>query len=560
VSARARSRRARPTRTPAQRARAPRARRAPAASSGLEPRATPSGVPVAPVYGPADLPRDLARRTPPPGTPPYTRGIHATMYRARPWTMRQYAGFGSAAQTNQRFRYLLDQGQTGLSVAFDLPTQMGLDSDAAAARGEVGRVGVAISCLADMEALLDGLPLERVTTSMTINATAPLLLAFYVAVADQRGTPRQQLGGTVQNDVLKEYVARGTYIYPPQPSLRLITDLFEFAADQVPQWNSISVSGYHMREAGATAVQELAFTLGNGLAYLEAARARHLDLPRILRRISFFFNAHNHLFEEAAKFRAARRLWAGLLRERFGVRDPEALKLRFHAQTAGSMLTAQQPLNNTVRTTVQALAAVLGGTQSLHTNSYDEALGLPGEGAALLALRTQQVLAHESGVTDAADPLAGSYWVEALTAELERRARALLDQVDARGGMLAAIEQGWVQDQIHRAAYRWQREVESGERVIVGVNRYAEPGAASPPPFRPDPAVERERAAVLAAWREQRDAAHTRAALARLEAGARGSDHLMPLILNALKARATLGEVCDTLRGVFGSYRPGTAS
>jgi methylmalonyl-CoA mutase N-terminal domain/subunit len=354
-------------------------------------------------------------------------------------------------------------------------------------------------------------------------------------------------------------VARGTYIYPPAPSLRLITDVFEFGGREVPQWNTISVSGYHMREAGATAVQELAFTLGNGLAYLEAAGARGLDVERILTRISFFFNAHNHLFEEAAKFRAARRLWAGLLRERFGIRDPEALKLRFHTQTAGSMLTAQQPLNNVVRTTVQALAAVLGGTQSLHTNSYDEALGLPGGPAALLALRTQQILAHESGVADTADPLAGSYWVESLTAELERRARALLDQVDQAGGMLAAIAQGWVQDQIHRAAYAWQREVESGARVIVGVNHFAAPEPAPPAPFRPDPDVERERFGMLAEWRAQRDGARTRAALERLERGARGSDNLMPPILEALKARATLGEVCDTLRGVFGTHRPGRA-
>jgi len=482
------------------------------------------------------------------------------MYRSRPWTMRQYAGFGSARQTNQRFRYLLEQGQTGLSVAFDLPTQMGLDSDAPLARGEVGRTGVAISCLADMEELLDSLPLDQVTTSMTINATAPLLLALYVAVADGRGIARGKLGGTVQNDVLKEYVARGTYIYPPEASLRLITDVFEFTDREVPQWNSISVSGYHMREAGATAVEELAFTLANGLTYLEAARRRGLDLERILKRISFFFNAHNHLFEEAAKFRTARKLWAELLGERFRVRDPEALKLRFHAQTAGSMLTAQQPLNNVVRTTVQALAAILGGTQSLHTNSYDEALGLPGEEAALLALRTQQVLAHESGVPDAADPLAGSYLVEALTAELERRARALLQQIEAQGGMLAAIQHGWVQDQIHRSAYRWQREVESGERVIVGVNRYAEGSAPAPAAFRPDPAVERERAAFLAAWREGREAARTRSALARLEQAARGSENLMPFILEALTARATLGEVCDTLRGVFGTYRPGQGS
>jgi methylmalonyl-CoA mutase N-terminal domain/subunit len=478
------------------------------------------------------------------------------MYRSRLWTMRQYAGFGTAKQTNERFRFLLAEGQTGLSVAFDLPTQMGYDSDHTLARGEVGRVGVAISCLADMEELLSGLPLERITTSMTINATAPLLLAFYVAVADARGVPRAKLGGTVQNDVLKEYIARGTYIYPPAPSLRLITDVFDFTAREVPQWNSVSVSGYHMREAGATAVQELAFTLADGLTYLEAARARGLDPTRIARRISFFFNAHNHLFEEIAKFRAARTLWSELLGERFGIADREALKLRFHTQTAGSMLTAQQPLNNVVRTAVQGLAAVLGGTQSLHTNSYDEALGLPSREAALLALRTQQLLAHESGVADTADPLAGSYLVESLTAELEQRARRLLARIDALGGMLAAIETGWVQRQIHESAYRWQREVESGERVVVGVNRFAEDAAPPLPPFKPDPRIERARAKSLAAWRIERPAAPCGRALARLERAARGSDNLVPHILGALVARATLGEVCDTMRRVFGTYKP----
>ncbi|HET7225097.1 MAG TPA: methylmalonyl-CoA mutase family protein [Candidatus Eisenbacteria bacterium] len=522
----------------------------------LPPRATTSGVPIRAVYEPADAP-DL-RGLPPPGVPPYTRGIHPGMYRERLWTMRQYSGFGTAEQTNARFRFLLERGQTGLSVAFDLPTQMGFDSDAPAARGEVGRVGVAISCLADMEALLDSLPLERVTTSMTINATAPLLLAFYVAVADARGVPRASLGGTVQNDVLKEYIARGTHIYPPQPSLRLATDVFEFTAREVPQWNAISVSGYHMREAGATAVHELAFTLGNGLAYLDAARDRGLDLVRIARRTSFFFNAHSHLFEEVAKFRAARTLWAGLLRERYGLADPEALKLRFHTQTAGSTLTAQQPLNNVVRTTLQALSAVLGGTQSLHTNAYDEALGLPGEDGALLALRTQQLLAHESGVPDTVDPLAGSWYVESLTVELEQRARDLLSRIEAMGGMLEAIRAGWVQEQIHRAAYRWQREVESGERVIVGVNRFAEGQVPAAPPFRPDAGVERERAQFLAHWREQRAATPVRESLARLERAARGSDNLMPPILDALTARATLGEVCDALRGVFGTYQPTT--
>jgi methylmalonyl-CoA mutase, N-terminal domain len=524
------------------------------------PRTTPSWLEVNPVYTAADLPSDLARRAPPPGTRPFTRGIHPAMYRSRLWTMRQYAGFGSAAQTNQRFRFLLAQGQTGLSVAFDLPTQMGYDSDHTLARGEVGKVGVAISCLADMEALLADLPLDRVTTSMTINATAPLLLAFYVAVADARGVPRAGLGGTVQNDVLKEYIARGTYIYPPAPSLRLITDVFEFAAREVPQWNSISVSGYHMREAGATAVQEIAFTLANGLAYLGAARDRGMDVEQIARRISFFFNAHNHLFEEVAKYRAARKLWAELLQERFGVREEEALKLRFHTQTAGSMLTAQQPLNNVVRVALQGLAAVLGGSQSLHTNSYDEALGLPGEEAARLALRTQQVIAHESGVADAADPLAGSYWVEALTAELETRARELMARVEDMGGMLAAIASGWVQAQIHEAAYRWQREVEAGERVIVGVNRFADVEPHAPPPFKPDPRVERERAEFLAAWRSQRDGAACQAALARLVRGARASENLMPLILDALKAHATLGEVCDSLRSVFGVYKPGAGA
>ena len=522
-------------------------------------RLTPSGVPIAPLYAATDLPPDLAARTPPPGQPPFTRGIHAKMYRGRLWTMRQYAGFGSAAQTNARFRYLLEEGQTGLSVAFDLPTQMGYDSDARAARGEVGRVGVAISCLADMETLLDGLPLERITTSMTINATAPLLLALYVAVADARGIARARLGGTVQNDILKEYIARGTYIYPPGPSLRLIGDVFAFTVAELPEWNSISVSGYHMREAGATAVQELAFTLGDGLAYLEVARERGLDLARILKRMSFFFNSHNHLWEEVAKFRAARKLWSDLLEERFGIHDREARKLRFHTQTAGSMLTAQQPLNNVVRTTVQGLAAVLGGTQSLHTNAYDEALGLPGPEAALLALRTQQVLAHESGAADTADPLAGSYLVESLTADLESRARALLEKVAARGGMLAAIESGWVQEEIHRAAYRWQRDVESGERVIVGLNRWGGE-SAPPPPFRPDARVERERGRFLAAWRRDRPATAARTALARLERAARGSDNLMPHILAALKARATLGEVCDALRAVFGAHQPGGGS
>ena len=523
----------------------------------VRPRLTPSDLTVQPVYHVGDLPLDLAERTPPPGDAPYTRGIHPGMYRSRLWTMRQYAGFGSASQTNERFRFLLGQGQTGLSVAFDLPTQMGYDSDHPLARGEVGKVGVAISCLADMEQLLDQLPLDQVTTSMTINATAPMLLAFYVAVADARGTDRAKLGGTVQNDVLKEYIARGTYIYPPRPSLRLITDVFEFTAESVPQWNSISVSGYHMREAGSTAVQELAFTLANGLTYLQSARERGLDPTRIAKRISFFFNAHNHLFEEAAKFRAARKLWAELLHERFGITDPEARKLRFHAQTAGSMLTAQQPINNVVRVTVQALSAILGGTQSLHTNSFDEALGLPSQDSALLALRTQQVLAHESGATDAVDPLAGSYWVEAMTADLETRARMLITRIDEMGGMLEAIAEGWVQEQIHQAAYQWQRDVESGDRVVVGVNRFADDAPVPPPPFTHDPRVEETRAQFLAEWRSSRDAAAHAAAIEKLTATARGTGNLMPPILAALKAHATLGEVSDAMRTVFGVYRPG---
>ncbi len=534
-------------------------RRKKAAAADVPPRKTPSWIDVKPVYDVGDLPRDLARRVPAPGTPPYTRGIHPTMYRSRLWTMRQYAGFNTARETNERFHYLLAQGQTGLSVAFDLPTQMGYDSDHPRARGEVGKAGVAISCLADMETLLDRLPLDRVTTSMTINATAPLLLAFYVAVADARGIARAKLGGTIQNDVLKEYAARGTYIYPPKASLRMITDVFEFAGREVPAWNTISVSGYHMREAGCTAVQEIAFTLGNGLAYLGAARDRGLDLVPIAKRMSFFFNGHNHLFEEVAKFRAARRMWAGMLGERFGVRDPEALKLRFHTQTAGSTLTAQQPLNNVVRVTIQALAAALGGTQSLHTNGYDEALGLPSREAATLALRTQQILAHESGVTDAADPLAGSYWIEHLTDELESRARALIEQVDRQGGMLPAIQSGWVQQQIHEAAYRWHREMEAGVRAVVGVNKFADDQPAPPPPFVPAPGVEEERAKFLAEWHSERDAAAVSAALTRLERAARGDDNLMPPILAALVARATLGEVCDTMRGVFGVHRPETS-
>jgi len=517
---------------------------------------TSSGIPIEPVYRPADAPVDYARDLGDPGTAPYTRGIHPTMYRGRRWTMRQYAGFGSARQTNQRFHALLAAGQTGLSVAFDLPTQMGYDSDHPRAAGEVGKVGVAISTLADMEELLDGLPLDKVSTSMTINATAPILLCLYVAVARKRGIPQDKLSGTIQNDLLKEYIARGTYIYPPDPSLRLTTDVFAWCASDLPLWNTISISGYHIREAGSTAAQELAFTLANGLAYVQAAVDRGLAVDQFAPRLSFFFNAHNDLFEEVAKFRAARRLWARLMRERFGATDPRSLMLRFHTQTAGSTLTAQQPLVNVVRTTMQGLSAVLGGTQSLHTNSYDEALGLPTEGAARLALRTQQVLSEESGVAQTADPLAGSYYVEALTSALEAKANEFLAKIDALGGMLAAIEQGYPQREIHEAAYAHQQAVEAGTVGVVGVNRFAEEEEPHAEIFEPDPRVERERREALERWRKDRDDAATTAALDALEAAARGTDNLVPRLLAAVEAGATLGEISDRLRAVFGLYRP----
>jgi methylmalonyl-CoA mutase N-terminal domain/subunit len=509
-----------------------------------------------PFFRPADAPLDYARDLGDPGQPPYTRGLYPTMYRGRRWTMRQYAGFGSAQQTNARFHDLLEAGQTGLSVAFDLPTQMGLDSDHARAAGEVGRVGVAISTLADMEELLDGLPLDRVSTSMTINSTAAILLALYVAVARRRGLATAALTGTVQNDLLKEYIARGTYIYPPAPSLRITTDLFAWCAAELPHWNTISISGYHIREAGSTAAQELAFTLADGVTYVEAAVAAGLDIDAFAPRLSFFFNAHNDLLEEVAKYRAARRLWARLMTERFHPKDPRSAMLRFHTQTAGSTLTAQQPLVNTVRTTVQALAAILGGTQSLHTNSFDEALGLPTAEAARLALRTQQVLSEESGVADTADPLGGSWYVEALTTRLEAEARDYLDRIAAMGGMLRAIETGFVQREIHNAAYAHQQAVEAGTTGVVGVNRYVEDDAAPAEVFRPDPAVEKERAARLAAWRAGRPAAACTAALTAVEHAAKGGDNLMPVILVAVEAQATLGEIADALRKVFGEYAP----
>ncbi len=477
------------------------------------------------------------------------------MYRGRFWTMRQYAGFASAAQTNERFRYLLEQGQTGLSVAFDLPTQMGYDSDAPLAAGEVGRVGVPVSSIDDMEVLLADLPLDKVTTSMTINATAPILMAMVIAVADRRGIPRHRLGGTVQNDILKEYIARGTYIYGTEASMRLVTDIFAFCAAELPRWNSISISGYHMREAGATAAQELAFTLADAIAYVEGAVARGLDVDAFAGRLSFFFGAWSELFEEVAKFRAARRMWARIMRDRFGASDPRSMMCRFHVQTAGSSLTAQSIDNNVVRTTVQALAAVLGGTQSLHTNARDEALALPTAESARLALRTQQILAHEAGVTDTPDPLAGSYFVESLTDQLEAAAQAYLDEIEALGGAIKAIEVGYQQRHIQDAAYRVQRQVESGERVVVGVNRFSDGETVRPPLQRIDPALEREQVERLSLLRATRDQSACEAALARLEQAARGTDNVMPAIIDAVGVRTTLGEISDRLRAVWGEHR-----
>jgi methylmalonyl-CoA mutase, N-terminal domain len=510
---------------------------------------TASGNEVERVYGPAD---EADETLGVPGEFPFTRGIHPTMYRGRLWTMRQYAGFGTAEETNRRYRYLLDHGQTGLSVAFDLPTQMGYDSDAAMAAGEVGRVGVAVSSLDDMRTLFDGIPLEDVSVSMTINATAAILLAFHVALADERGIPRAKLTGTIQNDVLKEYIARGTYIYPVEPSLRLITDVFSFCAEELPRWNPISISGYHIREAGSTAVQEIAFTFANALEYVSRARAAGIDLERFAPRLSFFFAAHNQLFEEVAKFRAARRLWARLMRERFDASD-DACRLRFHTQTGGVTLTAQQPLNNVVRVAVQALAAVLGGTQSLHTNAYDEALSLPTEASARLALRTQQVLATESGVTETVDPLGGSYFVEALTDRLEAEALVLIRQVDEMGGAARAIT--FFQDEIHRAAYAHQKAVENNELGVVGVNRYLNDDPqprVTPPEYG---SLESQQRGRLADIRRRRDGEAVARALAALRDAARGSDNLLPHMVTAVKAMATLGEISDVLRDEWGVFR-----
>jgi methylmalonyl-CoA mutase N-terminal domain/subunit len=490
-----------------------------------------------------------------PGEYPYTRGIYPSLYRSRLWTMRQYAGFGTARESNARYRYLLSQGQTGLSVAFDLPTQIGLDSDHPLARGEVGRVGVAIDSLEDMEMLFAGIPLEQVSTSMTINATAAILLALYFAVAEKQGARLRRLAGTVQNDILKEYMARGAYIYPLGPALRLVTDIFAFCRAHAPEWNTISISGYHIREAGSTAVQEVAFTLGDGVAYVEAALARGLAVDEFAPRLSFFLNAHNDLLEEVAKFRAARRLWARLMRERFKAQDPRSWMFRFHTQTAGSTLTAQQPDVNIIRVTLQALAAVLGGTQSLHTNARDEALALPTEDSALLALRTQQILAAESGVANTIDPLGGSYLIEKLTDEIEAQAREYLDKIAAMGGMVRAIETGYVQREIQQAAYEHQKAIETGERVVVGVNRYRDDTRASPPLLRIDPEIERGQVERLAAWRARRDSARVETALRAVTETARTDQNLMPAILDAVKACATVGEISDALRRVFGEYQ-----
>ncbi|PWH13268.1 MAG: methylmalonyl-CoA mutase [Ardenticatenia bacterium] len=524
-------------------------------------RETPSQIPEDLLYLPPDTVGDAYAaeyldRLGFPGQFPFTRGIYPTMYRGRLWTMRQYAGYATAEETNARYKFLLAQGQTGLSVAFDLPTQLGYDADDPLAQGEVGKVGVSISSLADMERLFSGIPLDKVSTSMTINAPAAVLLAMYIAVAKKQGVSPNQLRGTVQNDILKEYVARGTYIFPPAPSMRLVTDLFEYCKDHMPRWNTISISGYHIREAGATAVQEVAFTFANATAYVEAALKAGLEIDAFASQLTFFFAAQNHLFEEVAKFRAARRLWARLMRERFGARDPKSMMLRFHTQTAGVALTAQQPMNNIVRVTIQALAAVLGGTQSLHTNSMDEALSLPTEETVQVALRTQQILAYESGVTDTVDPLAGSYYVEHLTDAIERRAVDYLERIDRMGGALGAIESGFIQREIQESAYRHQQAVESGECIVVGVNRFQVREERRLHTLRIDESVQHAQVQRLKQLRAERDSSAVIRALQELEVAAAGGDNLMPYILQAVETYATLGEICAVLRRVFGEHRP----
>ncbi len=490
-----------------------------------------------------------------PGEYPFTRGIQPNMYRGRLWTMRQYAGFGSAEETNERFRYLLEQGQTGLSVAFDLPTQIGYDSDHPLARGEVGKVGVAVDSLADMEILMEKIPLDQVSTSMTINAPAAVLMAMYMAVAEKQDIPMEELKGTIQNDILKEYVARGTYIFPPRESMRLVIDIFDFAGEKIPNWNTISISGYHIREAGSTAAQEVAFTVANAIAYVEAAREAGLEVDRFAPRLSFFFNAHSNFFEEVAKFRAARRIWARLMKERFGAKNPRSMMLRFHTQTAGCTLTAQQPDVNLMRVAFQALSAVLGGTQSLHTNSRDEALALPSEQSVLLALRTQQVIAHEIGVTDTADPLGGSYYIEELTDHLEAEVNRYLEKIDEIGGAVEAIEAGFIQQEIQASAYRYQKEVEEQKRVVVGVNRYIESGEQPIDLIKMDPATSRRQVERLKEVRLSRNQGEVASTLQDLRKAAQGEENLMPYILAAVKAYATLGEICGALRDVFGEYQ-----
>ncbi len=518
---------------------------------------TTSGIPINRTYDPTDLNGfDFTRDLGFPGDYPFTRGVQPTMYRGRLWTMRQYAGFGTAEESNQRYRYLFEQGQTGLSVAFDLPTQMGRDSDHELASGEVGRVGVSICSLADMETLLGGLPLDKISTSMTINATASILLALYLVVAERRGVGWDKVNGTIQNDLLKEYIARGTYIYPPRGSMRIITDIFSFASKEVPNWNTISISGYHIREAGSTAAQELAFTLADGIAYVDAAIKAGLEVDSFASRLSFFFNVHNNFFEEIAKFRAARRMWARIMKERFGARDEKSMMMRFHAQTAGATLTAQQVDNNVVRVTIQALAAVLGGAQSLHTNSRDEALALPTESSVLLALRTQQLIAYESGVADTIDPMGGSYLVESLTQQLEQKASEYLEKIDDLGGAVAAIERGYPQREIQNSAYLYQREIETKDRIIVGVNQFTSGGEPPTDILKVNPELEDKQKRNVTKVRAERDSVKAAKALERVEAAARDESNVMPPIVDAVRSWCTLGEIADAMRKVFGEYKP----
>ncbi|MCH9837630.1 methylmalonyl-CoA mutase [bacterium] len=527
------------------------------ADTAAELPTTDSGIPIAKTYtGDALVDWDAEQRLGLPGQPPYTRGVYPSMYTTRLWTMRQYSGFGSAEQTNQRFKFLLDAGQTGLSCAFDLPTQMGYDSDAGRAEGEVGKVGVAIDTMADMRLLLADLPLDKVSTSMTINSTGAILLLMYELVAEEQGVSADQINGTIQNDLLKEYIARGTYIFPPRPSMRIITDIFEYCSKHVPSWNTISISGYHIREAGSTAVQEIAFTLANAIAYVQAAIDAGLDVDDFAPRLSFFWNGHNNFFEEAAKFRASRRMWHTIMTDRFGAKNPKSKMLRFHTQTGGSTLTAQQPINNVVRVAIQSMAAVLGGTQSLHTNGYDEALSLPTETAARIALRTQQIIGYESGVTDTVDPLAGSYFVESMTDEIERLAWEYIDTIDDKGGAVAAIEQGFQMDEIENSAYEYTKSIDDEERVIVGVNKFETDDDAEPEPFPINPQLEVDQITRTTAYKATRDAASVESALAVVKATAESSDNLLYAIKDALRADCTLGEISDSLREVFGVYTP----